>query len=83
MTEILNQIQGLLQSLCLSFDSYVWMGQIITAVLFIIGFVILVKGAVFLTDGASSIARLFSVSEWIIGVVIIGLGTSLPELAVT
>ena len=38
-------------------------------------------GARFLVDGAVSIARSFGVSEAFIGLTIVAIGTSLPELA--
>lgn len=42
-----------------------------------------IKGADFLTDGASSIARKFNVSTLLIGLTIVSFGTSLPELVVS
>ena len=48
----------------------------------IIGFIILVKGADFLVDGASGIARKLHVPEIVIGMTIIAFGTSAPELSV-
>ncbi|MFO7897051.1 MAG: sodium:calcium antiporter [Candidatus Cloacimonadales bacterium] len=48
----------------------------------IIGFVMLVKGADFLVDGASSLAKKFGISELAIGLTIIAFGTSAPELIV-
>ncbi len=48
-----------------------------------IGFVILVKGADWFVDGASGIAKNFRVPEVIIGLTIVALGTSAPELAVS
>ena len=50
--------------------------------LFVLGFVLLIKGADFLVDGASSIARKFQVPPMIIGLTIVSFGTSLPELLV-
>lgn len=51
------------------------------AVIFILlGLILLTTGANFLVDGASSIARGFGVSEAVIGVTIVALGTSAPEL---
>ncbi|MDP6945870.1 MAG: sodium:calcium antiporter, partial [Myxococcota bacterium] len=38
-------------------------------------------GADLLIDGASSVARVFGVSERVIGLTLVALGTSLPELA--
>jgi len=50
--------------------------------LFIIGFVILIKGADLLVDGASSIARRFNVSSLVIGLTVVAFGTSAPELVI-
>lgn len=50
--------------------------------LFVIGFVFLIKGADFLVDGASSIAKKFRVSPLVIGLTIVAFGTSAPELVV-
>lgn len=50
--------------------------------LFIVGFVFLVKGADLLVDGSSSIAKKFKVSDFIVGLTIVSLGTSMPELVV-
>ena len=47
-----------------------------------IGFVLLIKGADFLVDGASSIARRFHVSNLVIGLTVVAFGTSTPELFV-
>ena len=54
----------------------------VTTVLFFIGLVLLVKGADWLVDGASSIARRLEVSEISIGLTIVAFGTSMPELVV-
>jgi cation:H+ antiporter len=54
----------------------------LTIILFIIGFVFLVKGADFLVEGASSIARHFQVSDLVIGLTVVSFGTSTPELFV-
>ncbi|MEQ8925233.1 MAG: calcium/sodium antiporter [Fulvivirga sp.] len=53
-----------------------------TYLLFVLGFVFLIKGADFLVDGASNIARKYNVSQMIIGLTIVSFGTSLPELLV-
>lgn len=47
----------------------------------LIGFVLLISGASILVDGAVSIAKDFGISETIIGLTIVAVGTSLPELA--
>jgi len=54
----------------------------LTYVLFIIGFILLIKGADFLVDGASSIARRYNVSDLVIGLTVVAFGTSTPELFV-
>ncbi len=51
-------------------------------ILFIPGFVVLIKGADFLVDGASSIAKKNNIPELVIGLTIVSFGTSLPELLV-
>jgi len=50
-------------------------------VFIIIGLLLLVKGAQWMVDGAVDIARFLGVSELIIGLTIIAVGTSLPEIA--
>ena len=52
-------------------------------VILLIGFVALIKGADIFVDGSTGIARLFHVSGLVIGLTIVALGTSAPELAVS
>lgn len=52
-------------------------------VLFIVGFVILITSARLLVKGAISIARILKISTWVIGIAIVGIGTSIPELAIS
>ena len=47
------------------------------------GLVILIIGADFLVRGASNIAKKFHVPEMLIGLTIVALGTSAPELIIT
>ena len=56
---------------------------VIQIVVLIAGFVALVKGADLFVDGSSALARRFHVPSLIIGLTIVALGTSLPELAVS
>lgn len=58
--------------------------EILLPVIFIIvGFVLLIKGADFLVDGSSDIAKRFHIPEIVIGLTIVSIGTSLPELLVS
>ena len=47
------------------------------------GLGLILLGANYLVDGASSIAKKFGLSEFIIGVTIVGIGTSAPEMVVS
>jgi cation:H+ antiporter len=51
------------------------------AALVVTGIVVVVVGANFLVDGAVTVARMFDISEDVIGLSLVALGTSLPELA--
>lgn len=55
----------------------------INIILLIVGFIILIKGADFFVDGASSVASNFKVSKMLIGLTIVAFGTSAPEFAVS
>ena len=53
----------------------------IVEILFIVaGLVLILLGSDWLVDGASGIARRYGISEFIIGMTIVGIGTSMPEL---
>ena len=52
-------------------------------VLLILGFVLLIKGADYFVDGASSVAKLLKIPSVIIGLTIAAIGTSAPEAAVS
>lgn len=52
-------------------------------ILLVVGFVLLIKGADFFVDGASSIAGKLKVPSLIIGLTVVSIGTSLPEAAVS
>ena len=57
--------------------------MILNILLLVVGFVILIKGANFFVDGASSTAQNFKVSKMLIGLTIIAFGTSAPEFAIS
>lgn len=57
--------------------------MIVNILLILVGFVLLIKGADMLVDGSSSIAKKLRVSEIIIGLTIVSIGTSMPELFVS
>ncbi|QOR61079.1 calcium/sodium antiporter [Sulfurovum sp. ST-21] len=54
-----------------------------TIPMLIIGFILVIAGAHFTVESASDIAKSFGISEWVIGIILISLGTSLPELVVS
>ena len=57
--------------------------MILSIISFLAGIVLVILGADWLTKGASSLARRFNVSELVIGLTIVALGTSLPELVIS
>jgi cation:H+ antiporter len=56
--------------------------MIVTYLLFVLGIGLLVKGADWIVDSASSLAERFGISSLIIGLTVVAFGTSLPELVV-
>lgn len=57
--------------------------MLLEIVLLIAGLALIVFGAEWLVDGASSVARKAGLSEFVIGLTIVGFGTSCPELVVS
>lgn len=57
--------------------------MILSVLYFIIGITLIILGADWLTKGASALARRFGISELVIGLTIVALGTSLPELVIS
>lgn len=58
------------------------MEVLLNLLLITVGFVLLIKGADFLVNGASSLAKRFNVSDIAIGLTVVAMGTSAPELVV-
>lgn len=56
--------------------------MLINITLLIIGFLLLIKGADWLVNGASALAKRFNISDIIIGLTVVAFGTSAPELVV-
>ncbi|MBE6236061.1 MAG: calcium/sodium antiporter [Bacteroidales bacterium] len=52
-------------------------------IILIAGLILILMGANWLVDGSSSIARRFGISEFVIGLTIVGIGTSAPEMVVS
>ena len=59
------------------------MGLVLNILLLVVGFVALIKGADWFVDGSAALAKNFKVPGVIIGLTIVALGTSAPELAVS
>ena len=57
--------------------------MVISVLTLLAGLVLVVLGAEWLVDGASNIARRAGISEFVIGMTIVGFGTSCPELVVS
>ena len=57
--------------------------MIVEILLLLLGLSLVVFGAEILVDGASSLARKAGISEFVIGLTIVGMGTSAPEMVVS
>lgn len=57
--------------------------MVVEFILIIIGFIFLIKGADLLVEAATNIAKKFGLSEMLIGLTIVAIGTSLPEIFIT
>jgi len=57
--------------------------MIVSIILIIVGFAMLIFGANLLVDGSSNVAKKFHIPEIIIGLTIVSIGTSMPELFVS
>ena len=57
--------------------------MVIDIILFIVAIVILIKGSDYLVESASKIAHFLGVSEFVIGLTLVSIGTSIPEFGAT
>ena len=57
--------------------------MLVPVLLFILGFLLLIKGGDWFVDGASDIAHRFGVPELLIGATVVSIGTTLPEVMVS
>ncbi|MCX4263523.1 MAG: calcium/sodium antiporter [Muribaculaceae bacterium] len=55
----------------------------LNAILLVVGLVLILCGANYLTDGSAAIARRFGISDLIVGLTIVAFGTSAPELTIS
>lgn len=59
------------------------MDILIQSLILLGGLILILLGANYLVDGASSVAKKFGISEFIIGLTIVGIGTSTPEMVIS
>lgn len=59
------------------------MDILIQIIILLAGLLMILGGANYLVDGSSSIAKKFGISEFVIGLTIVGIGTSTPEMVVS
>lgn len=64
-------------------DTFPFLAPVLPYILLVIGFLALVKGADLFVDGSSSIAKRLRIPDLIVGLTIVAMGTSMPELAVS
>ena len=57
--------------------------MLVQILLLLLGLALVVFGADYLVEGASAVARRFGLSEFVIGLTIVGMGTSAPEMVVS
>lgn len=56
---------------------------LIQVLILLFGLILILGGANYLVEGSSSIAKKFGISEFVIGLTIVGIGTSAPEMVVS
>ena len=57
--------------------------MILVWILLVVGFVLLIKGADYFVEGSSAVAKILRIPSVVIGLTIVAMGTSAPELAVS
>ena len=57
--------------------------MLVDILLFLLGIVLIIVGANYLTEGASTLARRMGLSPLVVGLTIVAFGTSAPELIVS
>ena len=72
-----------LARLFVSSQDIMLINMVLSIISFIAGITLVILGADWLTKGASELARRFKISELVIGLTIVALGTSLPELVIS
>lgn len=83
-TEFHKAITSEFYYLCaVNFYLLIHLQNMIDILLLIAGLALILFGANFLVDGASAIAKRFGISDFIIGMTIVGIGTSTPEMVVS
>lgn len=59
------------------------MNLVLEIIFLLIGFICLIKGADYFVDGSSEVAKKLRIPSIVVGLTIVAIGTSLPELAVS
>lgn len=57
--------------------------MLLTVLLLIVGLVLILGGANYMTDGAAAVAKRFGLSDLVVGLTIVAFGTSAPELTIS
>ena len=57
--------------------------MLVPVLLFLLGFILLIKGGDWFVDGSTDLARRFHVPELVIGATVVAIGTTLPEVLVS
>ena len=57
--------------------------MLVPVLLFIVGFICLIKGGDWFVDGAAGIAKRFNMPEILVGATVVSIGTTLPEVMVS